>query len=169
VGAFGCRGYKQTSADGFIIRRLTIDVPEPSPPAAEEPGQKQVHRLKAADLITGSPRFGEPSLGELRVDPSTGEVTYVNSAQRRNRTARARQEKNETKAVRRRKILERHALALSKKNRTRKGNAGGTMKEIAEVVLNDLKAEDPGENRTVEQIIEWGRKVLRESNIWEVR
>ena len=43
------------------------------------------------------------------------------------------------------------------------------MKEIAEVVLNDLKAEDPGENRTVEQIIEWGRKVLRESSIWEAR
>jgi hypothetical protein len=68
-------------------------------------------------------------------------------------------------ATRRRQILERHALALRKKNRTRKGNAEGTMKVIAKAVLKDLKAADPRENRTVEQIIEWGRKVLRESSI----
>jgi hypothetical protein len=147
---------------------MTKDVPESSPPAAE-PGQKQVYHLRANDLSTAPSRLGKLSVGELRHDPLTGEIIYVNLAQQRNRTAHARQVKNEIMPTRRREILERHALALWQKNRTRKGNAEGTMKEIAEAVLKDLKAVDPRENRTVEQIIEWGRKVLRESSIWEAR
>jgi hypothetical protein len=148
---------------------MTKDAPKPSPSAAEEPAQKQVYHFKAADLSTGPPRLGQLSVGELRVDPSTGEIIYVNLAQRRNRIARARQVKNEIMPTRRCEILERHALALWKKNRTRKGNAEGTMKEIAEAVLKDLKAADPRENRTVDRIIEWGRKVLRKRSVWEAR
>jgi hypothetical protein len=138
---------------------MTKDVPESSPPVAEEPRQKHVYHFRANGVSTAPPELGRPSLGELRHDPLTGEIIYFNLAQRRKQTARARQTKNEIMATRRREIPERHALALWTKNRTRKGNAEGTMKEIAEAVLNDLKAEDPRENRTFDQVIAWaGRR-----------
>jgi hypothetical protein len=97
---------------------------------------------------------GKPALALSRLlrsrrrEPSEcGRIWQRSTIQSKAAAPSARQKNNEIIATRRREILERHALASWKKNRKRKGNAEGTMKEIAEAVLRDLKAADPRENR----------------------
>jgi hypothetical protein len=115
----------------------------PYSPIFGEPELKQVHRLKAEDLVVGPPILGTPSVGELRVDPATGEVSYVNLAQNKRRTAAARQKKNETILTKKLEALELRVRAAWGKNSKRKTTALGTATAVADGMLQDLCAIDP--------------------------
>jgi hypothetical protein len=107
-----------------------------------------VHRLKALDLVVGSPVLGTPSLAVRHVCPVTGRLLETRvvgdvTAKTRRLTAAALKKKNATIPSEKLKALDERVRVEWKKNARLKGNAHGTATTIANGMLDALRKIDP--------------------------
>jgi hypothetical protein len=146
-------------------------------PILGTPTVRQIHHLKADDLVIGPPIFGEPSCSEGPPKPPTSDlvmgspilgtptvrqvhhITVAVDHAGTQQTAKAREEKT-AKAKANRDLIEKHARAYWAKIPEAVEKKSRTARKIAPDVRADLPDDDKHKNDPEAQFINWVRRNL---------